>query len=85
MNRLDYQELLDEVVRELAEPGGNFDALFGHDPKTMEQARFVAAVALMAADRFYSWLTQQEFELRELDEHPGQEKGENGTWQPKAF
>lgn len=49
MNRLDYQELLQEVEHELSEPGGNFDALFGHDPKTMEQARFAAAVALIRA------------------------------------
>lgn len=70
MNRLDYHTLLEEIEQELKEPGGNFDAMFGHDPKTLEQARFVAAVALMAADRLYSRLTRQEFELRELDEHP---------------
>ena len=57
-------------------PGGNFDALLGHDPKTLEQARFVAAVALMAADRLYSRITRQAFELRELDEHGGQKKEE---------
>lgn len=78
MNRLDCHELLQEVEQELAEPGGNFDALFGHDPKTLEQARFVAAVALAAADRLYSRLTRQEFELRELDEHQG--KTEERTW-----
>ncbi len=69
MNRLDYQELLADVERELLMPGGNFDALDGHDPKTLEQARFVAAVALVAADRLYSRLTRQEFELREKDEN----------------
>lgn len=70
MNRADYTELLQDVERELTMPGGDFDALFGHDPKTMEQARFIAAVALTAADRLYSRLTKQEFELRERDEHP---------------
>lgn len=69
MNRLDYSELLKEIENELLMPGGNFDALYGHDPKTLEQARYVAAVALVAADRLYSRLTRQEFELREMDEH----------------
>ena len=69
MNRLDYKELLAEVENELLMPGGNFDELYGHDPKTLEQARYIAAVALTAADRLYSRLTRQEFELRERDEH----------------
>ena len=69
MTRLDYSELLKEIENELLMPGGNFDALYGHDPKTLEQARYVAAVALVAADRLYSRLTRQEFELREKDEH----------------
>ncbi|MDO5399633.1 MAG: hypothetical protein Q4F17_01460 [Eubacteriales bacterium] len=72
MNRLDYSQLLAEIEQELTMPGGNFDALFGHDPKTLEQARFAAAVALTAADRLYSRLTLQDFKLRERDEHPGQ-------------
>lgn len=69
MNRFDLQGLMEEVERELRTPGGNFDALYGLDPKTLEQARFVTAVALMAADRLYSRLSLQEFELRERDEH----------------
>ena len=69
MNRLDHQQLMEDVERELTMPGGVFDALYGHDPKTLEQARFIAAVALTAADRLYSKLTRQQFELRELDEH----------------
>lgn len=69
MNRLDYKELLAEVEKELTMPGGNFEEQYGKDPKTLEQARYVAAVALVAADRLYSRLTRQEFELRELDEH----------------
>lgn len=80
MNRLDYHELLEDIQQELAEPGGNFDALFGSDPKTLEQARFIAAVALAAADRLYSRLTRQEFELRELEEHPGKVRGADGLW-----
>ena len=54
MNRLDYALLLEEVEKELAMPGGNFEALYGGDPKALEQARYVAAVALVAADRLYS-------------------------------
>lgn len=69
MNRLDYHQLLDEIEKELTMPGGNFDALYGSDPKTLEQARYVAAVALVAADRLYSRLTKLEFDLREQDEH----------------
>lgn len=69
MNRSDYHMLLEEIQAELAMPGGNFDELFGHDPDKLEQARFVAAVALAAADRLYSGITRQEFELRERDEH----------------
>lgn len=69
MNRLDYTQLLEEIERELTMPGGNFDALYGADPKALEQARYVAAVALVAADRLYSRITKQEFELREKDEH----------------
>lgn len=71
MNRLDYHQLLEEVEKELTMPGGNFEALYGNDPKMLEQARYIAAVALVAADRFYSRLTRQEFDLRERDEHPG--------------
>lgn len=71
MNRLDYHQLLEEVEKELTMPGGNFEALYGNDPKMLERARYVAAVALIAADRFYSRLTRQEFGLRERDEHPG--------------
>ena len=60
----------------LFRPGGNFDTLFGHDPKTVEQARFVMAIALTAADAYYSRLTSMEFRLREADEHgsSGREK-----------
>ena len=74
MNRLDYHQLLEEVEKELTMQGGNFEALFGNDPKMLEQARYVAAVALVAADRFYSRLTRQEFDLRERDEHPADRK-----------
>ena len=70
MNRFDLAELMDEVEKELTMPGGNFDTLYGLDEKTLEHARLITAVALTVADRYYSRLTRQEFELREKDEHP---------------
>ena len=70
MNRQDLRDLMADVERELTMPGGCFDALYGHDEKTLEQARFITAVALTAADRFYSRLTDLAFALRERDEHP---------------
>ena len=60
-----------EVETELTRPGGNFDTLYGHDPKLLEQARLIAAVALTAADAYYSRLTLNEFRLREEDEKRG--------------
>ncbi|MDD4850847.1 MAG: hypothetical protein PHO10_09155 [Gemmiger sp.] len=69
MNRLDYAQLMEEVEKELTMPGGNFDALYGHDPKMLEQARFITAVALTATDRLYARLTKMDFDLREQDEH----------------
>lgn len=57
MNRADYTKLLDEIADEISEPEGTFWASFG--PKTekeMEEIRYIAAIALFAADRFYSRL-----------------------------
>ena len=70
MNRTDFSELMTDVERELTTEGGCFDTLFGHDEKTLAQARFAAAVALTAADRLYSRLTEQAFALRERDGRP---------------
>ena len=68
MNRFDLAALMKDTETELFRPGGNFDTLFGHDEKTVEQARFVLAVALTAADAYYSKLTSDAFALREMDE-----------------
>ena len=68
MNRFDLAALMKETEAELFRPGGNFDTLFGHDEKTVKQARFVLAVALTAADAYYSRLTSDAFALREMDE-----------------
>ena len=77
MNRFDLAALMKETETELFRPGGNFDSLFGHDPKTVEQARFVMAIALTAADAYYSRMTSLAFRLREADEHSvtNQEEG----------
>ena len=69
MNRFDLEALMKETETELFRPGGNFDTLFGHDPETIRQARFVMAVALTAADAYYSRMTSDAFRLREADEH----------------
>ena len=68
MNRFDLAALMKETETELFRPGGNFDTLFGHDPETVRQARFVMAVALTAADAYYSKMTSDAFRLRETDE-----------------
>jgi hypothetical protein len=69
MNRKDYTTLLADIKRELSMKGGNFDELFGTGEDTMKQAEFIAAVALTAADRLYSRITKDAFEIREQDEH----------------
>lgn len=69
MNRLDFTELLDDVMRELTMPGGHFEARFGKEASMLRQAEFVAAVALTAADRYEARRTRQAFLLREADEH----------------
>ena len=77
MNRFDLASLMKTTEEELFRPGGNFDTLFGHDPETVKQARFVRAVALTAADAYYSRLTSDAFRLREADE-AGMRVGEDG-------
>lgn len=69
MNRLDYTQLIEEVKKEMTMPGGNFEARFGKDEEMLKQAEWVAAIALIAADRLYSRLTKDDFELRIEDEH----------------
>lgn len=71
MNRLEYETLLQDVMRELAMPGGNFEARFGTDDATLRQAELMAAVALMAVDRYHARLSKDRFLLREADEHLG--------------
>ncbi len=69
MNRLDYVNLLKEIDDEIGAPKGTFQSMFGAKTKEeLEEIRYIAAIALVAADRFYSNLTKTEFEIREKDE-----------------
>ena len=52
---------------------------FGRDPETVKQARFVLAVALTAADAYWSRLTSDAFRLREADEAGYRPKHEKKT------
>lgn len=65
MNRTEFHELLREINSDIEEKGGNFQAVFGGEEKTIEAAKFAAAAALMAVDRYYTNLSR----LRK--EHPG--------------
>jgi hypothetical protein len=65
MNRTEFNELLKEINHDIEEKGGNFQALFGGEEKTIEAAKFAAAAAVMAVDRYYTNLT------RLKKNHPG--------------
>ena len=68
MNRADYTRLLDEIANEISEPKGTFQSRFGaKTEKDMEEIRYIAGIALFAADRFYSNLTRIDFEIRESE------------------
>ena len=70
MNRADYEKLLNEVMNELSEPGGNFQRAFGAKTEDeLAELRYIAGIALCAADRLYSNLTEIEFKNREMDEN----------------
>ena len=47
-----------------------FQRYFGKKTEEeLEEMKMVAGIALMAADRYYSRQTEQEFEIREKNEH----------------
>ena len=70
MNRADYEILLNDIMGELANPGGIFQGTFGAKTESeLAQLRYVAGIALCAADRLYSNLTKIEFQNREMDEN----------------
>lgn len=63
MNRSEYRQVLEEVMRELEEPKGAFSETFGpYQEEEQKKIRLIAGVALCAADRFYSRLTRVQAE-----------------------
>ncbi len=74
MNRLDYEQLLGDIMKELSAPRGTFQDTFGRKTEEeLKEIRFIAAIALAAADRYYARLTRMEFDLRSRDENPPRE------------
>lgn len=69
MNRVDFSSLLDEVMYAPTETNGTFCDTFGRKSGAEPaELRTVAAVALMAADRYYARLTKTAFQLRKTAE-----------------
>ena len=70
MNGRDFDVVLKTIQSELNEPNGVFQRRFGSKtPKEIEELMEVAAIALLAADRYYARRTELEFLIRERDEH----------------
>lgn len=65
MNRGEYNEVLGKIIGRLEEKGGNFAAIYGSDPEMLKQAKMTAAVALMAVDEYYVYLSRIKAELKE--------------------
>ena len=69
MNRSDYMSLLDEIMHEIKEEGGTFSDMFGKKTdEELEQLRCAAAIALMAADRYYARQTRVAYSIRYEEE-----------------
>ncbi|MBR5220589.1 MAG: hypothetical protein IKV66_06350 [Clostridia bacterium] len=69
MNRSDYMSLLDEIMHELKEEGGTFSDTFGKKTEgELAELRCVAAIALMAADRYYARQTRIAYSIRYEEE-----------------
>jgi len=69
MNRADYMSLLDEIMHELKEENGTFSDTFGKkSEEELAELRCVAAIALMAADRYYARQTKMAYTIRYEEE-----------------
>lgn len=69
MNRADYMSLLDEIMQELKEENGTFCDTFGKkSEEELAELRCVAAIALMAADRYYARQTKTAYAIRYEEE-----------------
>ena len=67
MNRAEYNDLMKNVMNILKNPNGNFGKKFmtGHpetDAEILKNAEMMAAVALIAVDEYYSFLTKAAYE-----------------------
>ena len=73
MNRAEYNDILKNIMGILKNPNGNFGKKFmTGDPETDEEilknAEMMAAVALIAVDEYYSFLTKAAYEGNVADE-----------------
>lgn len=68
MNRTEFYETLQDIYGDLAAENGNFRDAYGNSPERMEEAKFIATVALMAVDRYYSNLTKLQYEHKAIEE-----------------
>ena len=73
MNRDEYGKILKNVISILKNPNGNFGKRFlsdeeTQDAETLKQVEMIAAVALIAADEYYAYLTKAAYEGGVSDE-----------------
>ena len=73
MNRGEYNEILNNVMNILRNPNGNFGKRFmtgteEENAALLKNAEMTAAVALIAVDEFYSYLTKAAYEGGVSDE-----------------
>lgn len=73
MNRAEYNDLMKNVMNILKNPNGNFGKKFmtgnpDTDAEILKNAEMMAAVALIAVDEYYSFLTKAAFEGNVEDE-----------------
>jgi hypothetical protein len=73
MNRAEYNDLMKNVMNILRNPNGNFGKKFmtGNpetDVEILKNAEMMAAVALIAVDEYYSFLTKAACEGHVEDE-----------------
>ncbi|MBQ8402247.1 MAG: hypothetical protein IJX14_10000 [Clostridia bacterium] len=73
MNRAEYNDILQNIMGILRNPNGNFGKKFmSGDPEAdgeiLKNAEMMAAVALIAVDEYYSYLTKAAHEGDVADE-----------------
>ncbi len=67
MNRAEYNDILKNIMGILRNPNGNFGKKFmtgeaESDAEILKNAEMMAAVALIAVDEYYSFLTKAAYE-----------------------